>query len=132
MTFSTTYLDGAGVQIRKVVGKREELCLAVIKSEAEVATAMARREEVMTAIRQRKEEGFDACRRRMRLLEWVAAREADSAYFSHKLLRLPRPRIRSGPPSTLLSTRYFYFSSALSVQRSSKHSAALFFPARLT
>ena len=131
MTFSTTYLDGAGVQIRKVVGKREELRLAVIKSEAEVATAMARREEVMTAIGQRKQEGFDACRRRMRLLVWVAAREADldfltqtvaSTMSTHSILYHIRPTFHF----TVYSLSYdFYFSSALSVQWSSKHSSQL-------
>ena len=56
MMFSTTYLDGAGVQIRKVAGKREE-------SDQEWSGGShcnCKTEEVMTAIRQRKQEGFDA------------------------------------------------------------------------
>ena len=58
-TFSTAYLDGADVQICEGVGKREELRLAVIKGEAEVATAMVRREEGITAIRRVQEKSYD-------------------------------------------------------------------------
>ena len=125
MMFSTTYLDAAGVQIRKVVGKREE-------SDQERSGGSHCNGKTGRSHDGHSAEKAGGIRCMSEANEWVAAREADSAYFSHKLLRLPRPRIRSGPPSTLLSTRYFYFSSALSVQRRSKHSAALVFPARLT